>query len=244
MHRHVFTTSAPSREAGSRSITKMAARLQRRLAVTALASALDREADARLFLGHVAAAERLSHQARRIAGGGAMNRQQRRSAARGSRDSLSFIPCTRENLARAAMGADQAQQPGIAALTREMMRGGLALIYVTDRAAAIDLDGVTEKHRATVLIIGDDDHASTGPAGWKCAEAVAAWGACAVIHAAGATAETYLEAARGGRILGACVLVETDTAHAEQWTALFVGKPTLLVLPRGGVHPLEQGTRH
>lgn len=170
-----------------------------------------------------------------------MNRQQRRAAAR---QTIPFFRCSRENLANAAMRADQARQPGMAALLREMMRGGLALVSITDRAATADLDEVRQKCRPTVLIVGDDDHASAGPAGWKCAHAVAAWAACAIVHAAGATAETYLEAAHAGRFMGACALIETDTAHAEQWTALFVGKPTLLVLPRGGVHPIETGTRH
>lgn len=63
MNRYGFTTAAPSREAGPRSITKTATGLQRSLALAALASRLDREADFRLFVGHVAAAERLSHRA-------------------------------------------------------------------------------------------------------------------------------------------------------------------------------------
>ena len=57
------STIAPSRQAGTRSITKIVARIQRNITLASLASRLDREADARLFLGHVAAAERLSHRA-------------------------------------------------------------------------------------------------------------------------------------------------------------------------------------
>ncbi len=170
-----------------------------------------------------------------------MNRQQRRAAAR---QSIPFFRCSRDNLANAAMRADQAQQPGMAALLREMMQGGLALVSIADRATTVDLDEVRQKSRPTVVIVGDDDHASTGPAEWKCANAVAAWAACAVIHAAGATAETYVEAVAGARVTGACALIETDAAHATEWTRRFVGKPTLLILPRNGAHPVETGTRH
>lgn len=170
-----------------------------------------------------------------------MNRQQRRAAAR---QSVPFFRCSREKLAEAAMRADQAQQPGVAALMREVMRGDLALVSITDRAATIDLDEVRQKCRPTVLVVGDDDHASTGPAGWKCADAVAGWAASAVIHGAGATADTYIEAVAGARVTGACALIETDAAHATEWTRRFAGKPTLLILPRNGAHPVETGTRH
>ena len=57
------TTSAPSRHAGSRSITKIAARIQRSLTRASLVSRLDRVADAELAMGHHGIAERLAHQA-------------------------------------------------------------------------------------------------------------------------------------------------------------------------------------
>lgn len=60
MHRHMFTTAAPSREAGPRSITKTATGLQHNLPVTALASRLDRQADIELFAGHHLRAEYLA----------------------------------------------------------------------------------------------------------------------------------------------------------------------------------------
>lgn len=87
------------------------------------------------------------------------------------------------------------------------------------------------------MLIGDDDYASTGPAGWNCAEIIIAWASCAVVHAAGPSAETYLEAAAGARVTGACALIETDAQHADDWVARFNGKPVLLVLPVGGRHP-------
>jgi hypothetical protein len=137
------------------------------------------------------------------------------------------------------MRADQAGQAGVAHLLREMMQGDLALAFVSDRNAAIDDADLIQAWRETVLIIGDDDHASTGPAGWRCAADVASWCAAAVIHAAGATAESYGEAARAARSVGRTVLVETDVRNAQGWAGLFMGKPRLLILPRDGIHPIQ-----
>ncbi len=169
-----------------------------------------------------------------------MNRHQRRAT---KRQSIPFIRCTREQLATAAIRLDQAEQPGAAALMREAMRGGLAIVGLTDRQAAADVANLP-LDRSTVLIVGDDDYATTGPAGWRCAETIAAWAACAVVHGAGATAATYLEAARGAREAGRCALIETDAAHAAEWVARFAGKPVLVIVPREGGHPVRTGAVH
>ena len=72
-----------------------------------------------------------------------MNRAQRRASTRKSR--RPFVACTRDNLARGATAADEAKQPGVAALLREMMSGDLGLVYVNDRTAAIANDELTKE---------------------------------------------------------------------------------------------------
>jgi hypothetical protein len=147
--------------------------------------------------------------------------------------------CTPDNLAKAAMAADQAGQPGVAELMREVRRGGLCVFFNSDRSQTITMAELNQAQRPTVVVIGDDDYSSTGPAGWRCSATIAQWPAAVVVHAAGATAESYAEAVKAARLLGRAVLVETDTAHVEEWAMTFYGRPVLLVLPKGGQHPVQ-----
>jgi len=163
-----------------------------------------------------------------------VNRHQRRTAK--ARSTLEA--CTPENLAKAAVAADQAGQPGVAELMREVRRGGLALFFNSDRDQAVTVAELNQAARPTVLVVGDDDYSSTGPAGWRCSATIAQWAAAVVVHAAGATAESYAEAVKAARMLGRAVLVETDTAHVKEWAMTFCGRPVLLVLPTGGQHPI------
>jgi hypothetical protein len=170
------------------------------------------------------------------------NRHARRAdAARGQQPHAPaglFRGCKPSDIARSVALAEQAQQPGLAELLRELLTGTFSLVSASGRTALVNPDELARAQHACVVLIGDDDYASSGPAGWRCAETIAAWARCAVIHAAGASAETYHEAVQGARLLGRAALIETDTAHAEEWASLFVGKPALLVLPREGAHPV------
>ncbi len=168
-----------------------------------------------------------------------MNRQQRRAGA----GAVPLKWLSREALASIAVRLDQADQPGAAALVRETMQGDLVLLTVSGRAFS-PAKGFDTTNPSTILMVGDDDYASTGPTGWRSSGRVARWAACAVIHAAAASADTYLEAAHAARETGRCALIETVPKHAAAWAELFMGKPALVILPRGGVHPIEKGTRH
>jgi hypothetical protein len=101
-----------------------------------------------------------------------------------------------------------------------------------------------ELHRPTpkpvLAIVGDDDHASTGPAGFPAAKPLAAWARAAIIHGAGAEPKHYAEAFRCALTVRHAVLVETDAAHIGDWTRIFGDgqrMPVLEILPRHGVHP-------
>jgi hypothetical protein len=109
---------------------------------------------------------------------------------------------------------------------------------VGSRTMSVPRTSLTGHRVPLVALIGDDDYQSSGPAGWLCAKRVAQHTACAVIHAAGATADTYAQALTGARLMGSCALIETDTERAREWAELWRGKPALLVWPRGGVHPV------
>jgi hypothetical protein len=163
-----------------------------------------------------------------------MNRHERRTQK--ARSTLEA--CSPENLAKASVMADQAGQAGVAELMREVRRGGLAVFFGSDRMQKVTVEDLDQAQRPTLAVVGDDDYRSTGPAGWRATPTLAAWAAAAVIHAAGASAETYAEAAKVARVKGRAVLIETDTAHVEQWAMVFQSCPVLLVLPRDGAHPV------
>jgi hypothetical protein len=164
-----------------------------------------------------------------------MNRAYRRAAkAQGIHHDL--MP---DNLARLVVAAEQAGQPGYAELLREVRHGGLALIGGFDRHAAMTVADLNRAARPTVVLVGDDDYQSTGPRGWSSATTIADWAECAVVHAAASTAVSYAAAAAAARLRGRAVLIETSTAFAYEWEALFSRKHVLLVLPKNGrPHPV------
>jgi len=130
------------------------------------------------------------------------NRHQRRAAVARNRPAHPagiFRTCKPADLARAIAAVEQTGQTGLAELLREVRTGTFALVAVETRNAIVRPEDLQACVLPAVTLIGDDDYASTGPAGWRGAAAVAAWARCAVIHAAGATAETYKEAIRGAR---------------------------------------------
>lgn len=169
-----------------------------------------------------------------------MNRHQRRAAK--ARRQIGgtgvFKACSSEQLARASMIADQAGQPGVAEILREVRRGGLAAGFCRRREEPLHLRDLERSSTPMVFVIGDDDYRSTGPAGWRCADTLARWARAAVIHAAAATPESYGEAVRAARMLGRAVLVETDMAHMMQWAELFRDRPVLVILATDGLHPM------
>jgi hypothetical protein len=96
--------------------------------------------------------------------------------------------------------------------------------------------------RPSIIVIGDDDYADRGPAGWRQAERVARWAKGAVIHAAGAELEHYEAAVAAAQRVGRFALVECSTTTAPAWVDLFRRQPhqagLLLIQPTTGPHPL------
>lgn len=164
-----------------------------------------------------------------------MNRHQRRAIA--AQNHPPRMECTAANINRAIAFAEQSGQPGVAELYRAVLAGDFGLVPITRR----DMQIATADLAAPVpmlILIGDDDYASTGPAGWQCSSILAQWAHAAVIHASGATAETYREGVKAARICRRAVLVETSTDKASAWAELFRPKPVLLILPSDGPHPV------
>jgi hypothetical protein len=165
-----------------------------------------------------------------------VSRHERRAAEARLKTPARLI-ANREQLATMVVRFEQAGQRGMAELLRHVSAGRIALVGLDARNRDFPVDKI-RPHVPTVCVIGDDDYASTGPAGWLSAAAVAGWARSAIIHAAGDTAENYREAVYGAVQCGTCALIETDTANAAEWAALFPDRPRLLVWPREGLHPI------
>ena len=125
------------------------------------------------------------------------------------------------------------------------MREGLISLTLLQRDARAPLGDMRLAPLPMLAWIGDDDEQSCGPDGWRCALAAAQWARSALIHASGGEAQHYLAAVAGTLATGRLLLIETSSLHAPAWVRLLPGKPTLVVLPRGGVHPIaSRETRH
>lgn len=150
-----------------------------------------------------------------------------------------FQRATRDNLNRAI---DVLRSTGAHAhvpLFEAVRSGSMALIYVTDRTATVSLQAVKQLSKPVLILIGDDDGKATGPAGWACAVSVTGWAKRAVVHGCGAEPDHYRAATVGAIASRRLVMVETESRYIAEWTALLEPTPTLVIAPRGGVHPLR-----
>ncbi len=137
----------------------------------------------------------------------------------------------------------KAQQSGadhLLPVLRAVLAGELTWLYAEGRHAAFPKKMVRQATRPTLLIVGDDDGACTGPDGWRCAAAAARWARGAIVHATGARAEHYALAVEGARGSRRFLLVETIPEFAPAWlNVIGRDKPvTLIAPPSGGSHPV------
>lgn len=132
-------------------------------------------------------------------------------------------------------------------LLRWMGAGRGGLIFMPRGADAVDLRAPERLGLPAVVVIQDDDHANTGPAGFPAARKALRWARGLVIHASAGEPWHYEAAAALAEELRAVVLVETGTAHAEAWADLarraaiprrHIG---FTLLPRSGPHPILPG---
>lgn len=108
------------------------------------------------------------------------------------------------------------------------------------RGGRISLSRLKQSARPMLVLTGDDDHFSTGPAGFPDAGRLARWARGGLIHAAAGTRETYEMAVAGTVLRKRFLLVETGSAYMMEWAKLLhsAGVPCSGVLPRNGPHPV------
>ena len=100
----------------------------------------------------------------------------------------------------------------------------------------------------TLVIIGDDDHASTGPAGWTATQRVLKWARAAMIHGAGADIRSYQMVIDMTVKYKRVALIETESRYVAAWGEVFLSKgiPSVGIIPSDGPHPirLDRGAAH
>lgn len=150
-----------------------------------------------------------------------------------------FIVPDRSAIASVAATAS-ASGYGHATVLLEAVQSGLIGLLIPMRQTSLSRRQLRRLDIPTILLIGDDDYASTGPSGWACAEAVSEWAGGVIIHAAGATPAEYRKAVLDALRVQRLVFVETSSKCVDGWLQNFSTKPIHIdvIKPRGGLHPL------
>jgi hypothetical protein len=95
--------------------------------------------------------------------------------------------------------------------------------------------------RPVIVIVGDDPGTADGlggPSAWRCTSRLRYWPRAAMVHVAAGDDAHYAEVTAAALKVGRVVLVETTSSQAEKWKERLACQRTLMILPRGGVHPI------
>jgi len=115
-------------------------------------------------------------------------------------------------------------------------RAGQINVAVVGRGTAAPMGRLKRSTRPVVLLLGDDDGAPTGPAGWPQAGTLLHWCAATLVHSAGAEPRHYEAAGGAALAYGRVLVIETSTAREADWLALVrrlrPGLPGLIVRVR------------
>jgi hypothetical protein len=139
-----------------------------------------------------------------------------------------------EQLDRLIAHAAALELVGRVELLRAVRDGSINLIEVS-REAPAPIRVMEQSPRPVLLVIGDDDYASTGPCGWAAWQRVSYWA-----RATGADVASYQMAIGMALLRPRFVLIETDSAHAHEWGEALQRRriPALGLLPLEGIHPV------
>lgn len=135
--------------------------------------------------------------------------------------------------------AEAMDAPGRAELLRGVRDAGINTIFV-DRFAVVPMKALRQTLRPLLVVVGDDDFASTGPAAWPSWNRLKTWARGALLHAAAGDVGSYRLAIAGTLARRKLVLIETSSQYARDWALALrqANIPTVAVLPRGGEHPV------
>jgi hypothetical protein len=121
------------------------------------------------------------------------------------------------------------------------IRAGVLNMVELDREGKLPVRAMEKSARPVLVLIGDDDYAATGPTGWAATRRLLYWAKAGLVHATAADAASYRMAMRMTSAHRRVALIETDTAHAAQWSTALVARriPCIELMPGdGGTHPI------
>lgn len=129
--------------------------------------------------------------------------------------------------------------PGRVELLRAVRGGAINLLEI-GRQSAAPVRTLERSLRPVVMVLGDDDYASTGPSGWAAWQRLSYWARTAMVHATGADAASYRLAIGMALAHRRFLLIETDSAHAHDWGAALHKRniPAIGLVPPDGAHPV------
>jgi hypothetical protein len=151
---------------------------------------------------------------------------------------------TLDDLAAAIVLNEQAGAIGAAHLMRALACGRIAYFSLLPDSSSSRFKAFARatSRRPAIVLIPDDDGFDRGPAGWRLAERALRWARAVMVHAAGAEIEHYEAAISAAKLIHCVLVVECSSATLGAWAALVRAAPhrpsTLVIVPRGGVHPV------
>jgi hypothetical protein len=148
------------------------------------------------------------------------------------------------DLAAAISINEQAGAIGQAYLMRALMAGRIAFFSLLPDSSSSSFKAFQRltSRRPAVALVGDDDGFDRGPDGWRLAERALRWATAVLVHGAGAEIGHYEAAIVAAELVRRTLVIECSSATLDAWTALVRAAPhrpmVLVIVPRGGVHPL------
>jgi hypothetical protein len=152
---------------------------------------------------------------------------------------------SQDDLSRIVACAATSGRSHHADLLRQASSGRFNLVQV-DRTSIPPTRWLKHSRRPVLVMIGDDDYASTGPAGWAALPKLLRWAHSAMIHGTGADVASYRAAAGMAVTAKRFLLIETSSAFVDAWAAVLSAAriPSIALRPpAGGLHPLPLDRR-
>ena len=129
------------------------------------------------------------------------------------------------------------QQAGVTAFQAAAL--GVIALITAERGGRVSIRHLRTFKRPVLVLIGDDDHASSGPSGWPNVQRLLRWSAGVIVHAGPGHPEHYAAAVEDAVTFRQVVFVETSAEYANVWLkAVPPGRRTHLLVPANGVHPV------
>jgi hypothetical protein len=151
---------------------------------------------------------------------------------------------TLDDLAAAIVLNEQVGAIGQAHLMRALRAGRIAFQPLLPDTSSSRFKAFARAtfRRPAIVLIGDDDGFDRGPQGWRLAERALRWADRVLLHGAGAELAHYEAAILAAEHRHRVLVIECSSATLDAWAALVRGAPhrpaTMVIVPRGGVHPL------